>query len=223
MMGVDQISAQIATFAYLAMFGILVISAMGVPIPEEPVLLASGLAVGWGKADFMLAAVACVLGILVGDIFVYTMSRYHAEKFLRLPPFRWIFTSACQARIARLYQRHGGKTLFFGRFLPAIRFGVLVFAGQNRMAWRQFLALDILAASLSGPLTIFIGYLAARQFADAAAATQWAEDLLAQGQHGIWLGIALLIAGLIARSFLSRRPGNTARSESVTPETCLPG
>ena len=39
----------ISQYRYLAMFGILFVSAMGVPIPEEPLLVASGLSVGWGK------------------------------------------------------------------------------------------------------------------------------------------------------------------------------
>ncbi len=35
---------------YLAMFGILVLCGMGLPIPEEVTLVGSGLMVGWHKA-----------------------------------------------------------------------------------------------------------------------------------------------------------------------------
>ena len=61
----------ISEYRYLAMFGILFISAMGVPIPEEPLLIASGLSVGWGNSQYHLAVAACLAGILAGDLWVY--------------------------------------------------------------------------------------------------------------------------------------------------------
>ena len=176
------------------MFGILFISALGVPIPEEPVLIASGLAVGWEQADFLKASVACVLGILAGDIFVFAMGRYYAARFLALPPFRWIFTRRRQARIRTLYRKHGNKTIFMGRFLPAIRFGVLVFAGQHRIPWGRFLAIDISAAVISGPLVIWVGKFAAQKMGDPETARQFAHRLVQEGSFWIYAAIALLIA-----------------------------
>jgi len=203
MLSFEEISLYVSTFAYAAMFFILVISAMGLPIPEEPVLIASGLAVGWGKADWLPTVVACVAGIIVGDIFVYAMSRYHARSFLRLPPFRWVFSEERQARIQRLYDRHGGKTVFLGRFVPAVRFGVLVFAGRTQMPWRRFLALDSMAALLSGPLAITVGWWAARSLGDPQQAGRWAQDVMTAGNF--WLASAILaVAGA---AFLWGRAG----------------
>ncbi len=187
------IAAQIARYRYLAMFGILFISALGVPIPEEPVLIASGLAVGWGQADFLKASIACVLGILAGDIFVFAMGRYYAARFLALPPFRWIFTRRRQVRIRALYRRHGNKTIFMGRFVPAVRFGVLVFAGQHKIPWARFLSIDIPAAVISGPLVIWVGKFAAQKIGDPEAARQFARRLVREGSFWIYAAIALVI------------------------------
>src|SRR5262245_44465315 len=56
---------------YLAMFGILFLCGVGLPIPEEVTLVGSGLLVGWGEAEFIWASVACVLGILAGDSIIF--------------------------------------------------------------------------------------------------------------------------------------------------------
>jgi membrane protein DedA with SNARE-associated domain len=186
MLSLEEVSVYISVFAYGAMFLILVVSAMGLPIPEELVLIASGMAIGWGKVEWLPTVLACVAGIVAGDVFVYFMSRYHARRFLALPPFCWIFSEKRQQQIQRLYDRHGGKTVFFGRFVPAVRFGVLVFAGRTQMPWRRFLALDSTAAFLSGPLAIGVGWWAARSLGDPRQAGEWAQKAISAGNFWLW-------------------------------------
>lgn len=199
------IAAQIAQYRYVAMFGILFIGALGFPIPEEPVLIASGLAVGWGEADFLKACIACVAGILAGDIFVFAMGRYYAARFLSLPPFKWIFTPRRQVRIRELYRKHGNKTIFMGRFIPAIRFGVLAFAGQHKVPWNRFLLIDVSAATISGPLVVWIGKFAAEQIGDPQQAGELARKLVRDGSYWIYGAIAVVAVYLILRHLLRRK------------------
>jgi membrane protein DedA with SNARE-associated domain len=199
------IAAQIAQYRYLAMFGILFIGALGVPIPEEPVLIASGLAVGWGEADFLKACLACVAGILAGDIFVFAMGRYYAARFLSVPPFKWIFTRRRQVRIRELFRKHGNKTIFMGRFIPAIRFGVLVFAGQHKVPWSRFLLLDVSAAAVSGPLVVWIGKYAAEKMGDPEKAGVFAQKLARDGAHWIYGAIALVAVYFVIRHLRARK------------------
>ena len=74
-MDIDFLIRAVAEYRYFAMFGILFVSAMGVPIPEEPLLVASGLSVGWGNSQYHLAVIACLAGILAGDMWVYFLGR----------------------------------------------------------------------------------------------------------------------------------------------------
>ena len=57
-MNIDFLIQAVSEYRYFAMFGILFVSAMGVPIPEEPLLIASGLSVGWGDSQYHLAEAA---------------------------------------------------------------------------------------------------------------------------------------------------------------------
>src|SRR5262245_59039003 len=79
-------------YKYATMFGVLFACGLGLPLPEEVTLIASGLAVGWEKAHFFWASVACVAGILAGDAFIFAMGRYFGRSFLAMKPMRILLT-----------------------------------------------------------------------------------------------------------------------------------
>ena len=216
MFGIDTLIELIRNHRYLAMFGILLISAMGVPIPEEPILIASGLAVGWGQANFWGASLACVLGIVAGDVFVYTMGRHCAHWFLKIPPFRWVFPPHRQEKIRLLYEKHGNKTVFIGRFIPAVRFGVFVFAGQHRMHFGRFLALDIPGAMIQGPATILVAVIAAKQLGDPDQAVVLAKSWLNEGYIWLYSGIGILLTYFFVRWAVKKRASGEAESDATS-------
>ena len=216
MVSLETLMALVWAYRYAAMYGILVVSAMGVPIPEEPILLASGLAVGWAQTDYGLTTLVCVLGIISGDVYIYGLGYYYGERFLRTRLGRWVFNANRQARIESLYARHGSKTVFFGRLLPAIRFGVFFFAGQHRMNLAKFFFLNLLGALLNGPITIFIGAYAARRIADSEKAIALARSILYEGQFWLY-GFLALIACLLFLRWLKARSGRTPDVASAKP------
>ena len=202
-------------FKYLAMFGILVVTATGtLPIPEEIILIASGLVVVWGKASFLWSALACVLGIVAGDCFLFLMGRYFGRWFLSLRPVRWIFTERYQARVHRLFERHGSKSIFIGRFFAGARFGIFVYAGQHGMHPARFVVLDALGASISGPVTIYVGMIAARQVGEPEEAVALARDLLSRGSFWVYVALGLLIIVIVVASWRRRRAKAAVADES---------
>ena len=48
------------------------------------------------------------------------------------------------------YRRHGGKTVFLGRFIPVVRSVGFIVAGVAQMEWRRFIVYDIAGATLWG-------------------------------------------------------------------------
>ena len=185
----------ISEYRYLAMSGILFISAMGVPIPEEPLLIASGLSVGWGDSQYHLAVAACLIGILGGDMWVYFLGRRGGKWFLGTRIGAWVFSEKHQSRIEHLYEKHGAKTVFLGRFIPAVRFGVFFFAGRHRMPIRKFLGLNALGAILYAPLWIWLSAVAGEKFSQSAAAQKAAEHWVERGSL-ILIGFVLVVIAL---------------------------
>ena len=196
-MPLDFLIRAISDFRYLAMFGILFVSAMGVPIPEEPLLVASGLSVGWGTSSFWMTCMACMVGILAGDLWVYFLGRRGGNWFLRTRLGSVVFSPKRQNRIEQLFRRHGMKTVFLGRFIPAVRFGVFFFAGRHQMDLKKFLSLNAAGAMLYAPLWIWLSAVAGERFARTPAAAKVAEQWVGQGSM-VLIGLVLLIAcGLI--------------------------
>ena len=196
-MTLDFLISAIADFRYLAMFGILFVSAMGVPLPEEPLLVASGLSVGWGSSSYWLTCGACLLGILSGDLWVYFLGRRGGTWFLQTRLGSLVFSAKRQDSIERLFEKHGLKTVFLGRFIPAVRFGVFFFAGRHRMDIRKFLGLNSIGAMVYAPLWIWLSAVAGERFARTPAAARLAEQWVERGSL-ILIGLVILIsAGMI--------------------------
>lgn len=191
-MNLDFLLQAVSEYRYWAMFGILFISAMGVPIPEEPLLIAGGLSVGWGNSQYHLAVAACLAGILAGDMWVYFLGRRGGKWFLSTRLGGWVFSEKRQHRIEQLYEKHGAKTVFLGRFIPAVRFGVFFFAGRHRMPIRKFLGLNALGAMVYAPLWIWLSALAGERFSRSPAAQKAAEAWVQQGSM-ILIGLAVVV------------------------------
>lgn len=202
-------------YQYLAMFGILFLCGLGLPIPEEVTLVGSGLLVGWGDADFLWASVACVAGILAGDSIIFGLGYWMGPRFLDLKPMRFVN----KEKVASFFQKHGKKTVFFARFVAGVRIGVYAFAGVQRMSWGRFLFLDFLGAMLSGPTSIWVGQWAAKKFAsDPKEAQEKAQAFVQEAGHWVLLGIAVLLVLFLLYKLVWKRP----RMETVSIEAKEP-
>lgn len=217
----DTILALLSRYKYAAMFSILVLCGLGLPLPEEVTLLASGLAVGWREADWFLASAACVSGILVGDSIVFALGRYWGRPFLASRPMRFLLPPRRQAKVQKLFAKHGLKAVFFARFFAGVRIGVYAYAGQHGMAWTRFFVLDLIGALISGPTSIWIGKFAAEKLADPHEARALAEHVLKQGQVWIYLGVGVLIL-LGVLHWLWGRHGSRRTPSPEAPPDAVP-
>ena len=197
MITIDFLIQAISESRYWAMFAILFVSAMGVPLPEEPLLVASGLSVGWGTSSYGWTCLACLAGILSGDLWVYFLGRRGGEWFLQTRLGSVVFSSERQKKIEHLFEKHGMKTVFLGRFIPAVRFGVFFFAGRHAMPLGKFIGLNALGAFVYAPLWIWLSALAGERFAKTAAATRLAERWVGQGSLILIGLVVLVVVGLI--------------------------
>lgn len=192
-------------YKYLAMFSVLVACGLGLPLPEEVTLISSGLAVGWAQADFYLASVVCVLGILAGDAIVFGLGRMVGPRLLGSRLMRFLLPERRQKRVGQFFGKHGNKTVFVARFFAGLRIGVYFYAGQHGMKWWKFLLFDLAGALISGPTSIWVGKFAASQIADPIHARRAATHLLHKGQHWMYTGVALLVVVMLIHALYNRR------------------
>jgi membrane protein DedA with SNARE-associated domain len=131
----------IAHYGYAAVGVVVGLESMGVPLPGETMLVVSAIYAGT-HSDLHIAGVigAAAVGAILGDNVGYWLGREFGYPLL-LRYGRYVGLSQTRIKLGQyLFQRHGGKVVFFGRFIAVLRVLAAFLAGVNRMEWTSFLA-----------------------------------------------------------------------------------
>jgi membrane protein DedA with SNARE-associated domain len=143
-------------FHYLGPFVILVLCGVGLPLPEEVTLIASGLMLYQGKVEFLPITLVCSLAILLGDSLPYLLGRKVGTRALENRFVAKVLHPERFAIVEEKFRRHGSLMVFFCRFLPGIRIPAYFTAGTLGMGYLRFLILDSLGVLISVPTSIWI-------------------------------------------------------------------
>jgi membrane protein DedA with SNARE-associated domain len=137
------IDSFLTQFGYAAVFGFVGIESLGIPFPGETMLIAAALYAGnthhLNIAGIIIAAAA---GAIIGDNIGFGVGHWGGYRLL-VRYGRYIRLHEGRVKLARyLFQRHGGKVVFFGRFVSVLRTYAAFLAGTARMPWPRFLAFN---------------------------------------------------------------------------------
>lgn len=169
------------------LFIALVLTGFGVPLPEDLILITGGVLAHQGVTRLGWMVPILYLGVLSGDFLIYSFGRQFGETVLQHPHFVRLLTPERRARIERYFARYGTCTVFLVRHIAVLRAPTYVIAGAMKLPRWQFLFWDGLAALISVPVVIGLGYL----FADHIDVLQ--QDLR---RFDRWLGL-ILILGIV--------------------------
>ncbi len=157
----------ITTYGYAAVFVLVAVESLGVPLPGETALIAAATYAGVhsGAGDhahlqvwlsFLVGAAAAIIGdtigYWIGDVGGFRLLRRYGH-YVRL--------DEPKVKVARyLFARHGGKVVFFGRFVSVLRTYAAFLAGTTRMRYRRFLAFNATGGILWAAVYTFTAYFA---------------------------------------------------------------
>jgi membrane protein DedA with SNARE-associated domain len=148
--------------AYATVFGILVACGLGVPLPEDISLILGGFLAHKGAASLPVMMVVGFAGILVGDSLIFFAGRRLGARLGRNPNaggfFARIVTPEKRAKVEGLFTKHGQKIVCIARFMPGVRAVTYFTAGSVGMSYWRFIFWDGLAALLSAPIFIWLGF-----------------------------------------------------------------
>ena len=148
--------------AYATVFGILVACGLGVPLPEDISLILGGFLAHKGAASLPVMMVVGFAGILVGDSLIFFAGRRLGTRLGRNPNaggfFSRIVTPEKRAKVEGLFTKHGQKIVCIARFMPGVRAVTYFTAGSVGMSYWRFIFWDGLAALLSAPVFIWLGF-----------------------------------------------------------------
>lgn len=145
--------------AYGVILGCLLVCGLGVPIPEDITLISAGILASTGNISLVGAMICGFVGVLLGDSFLFFMGRHYGAKVFGWPGFRRIFTKSRVESARHHVQKDAKLICFIARFLPGLRSVLYLTSGTMGVKPRTFLIQDGLAALVSVPIWVYLGYI----------------------------------------------------------------
>ena len=195
-MSTDLLDSLINIFAqngYAAVFIALMICGAGLPLPEDITLVAGGVIAGLGYANVHAMCALALFGVLLGDGAIFLLGHHYGARMLKWRFIARVLTPARYAKVQDQFDRYGNRVLFFARFVPGMRTTVYVIAGTtHRVSALRFLLIDTLAALISVPVWVYLGYFGANNH-------DWLVKWMRRGQGSLWAlcGILVLLLGIL--------------------------
>jgi undecaprenyl-diphosphatase len=181
-----------ARYGYAAVFGGVFLENTGLPIPGETVLLAAAAIAHDGTLRLPLVILTAIAGATLGDNLGFFIGRRGGRRLAERYGARLGFTPRRLRQFDAFFARHGGRTVFFARFITGLRVVGAVLAGGSGMRWPAFLFYNACGAVTWCTVVAAVGY---------AFGHSW--QLLEK-----WVGrtslIALLAVAVAAALFLAR-------------------
>ena len=150
----DWLVETFSAYPYAGVALVFLACGLGLPMPEEIVLLFAGYLCYQGLADTSTMMAVAIASILLGDLIPFAAGRIYGPRLLRIRLMRMLVTPERLARFDRWFRKRGEFVVLISRFIAGIRVVSFFAAGTMRMTWLKFLALD-----LAGIIPIAMGLI----------------------------------------------------------------
>jgi membrane protein DedA with SNARE-associated domain/pimeloyl-ACP methyl ester carboxylesterase len=135
-------------------FVIFVGLALATLVSEDLACIAAGLMVSEGRAGFLFVTLACLVGIVGGDLLLYLVGRLLGRRALSKAPLRWFLSAERVQRSSDWLNRNGLAVIFTSRFVPGTRLATYLAAGMLNTSLLRFAFYMLLAAAVWTPLLV---------------------------------------------------------------------
>lgn len=178
--------------AYVTVFCLLLAGAFGLPVPEDLALIGAGVLIHFGRAHYLMMGVICYVGIIVGDVIIYRVGYAAGPTLFRKRWFRRLVTASRIQSIRGGLEKRTFSSIFIARHLFYLRTASFLICGAVRINFTKFLICDLIAALITAPLMLFVGYLFGEHV---GVILKWLEQLK----------VALLLGGIVVGGLLAHR------------------
>jgi len=141
---------------------------VGLVVPGETVMLLGGAVAGQGAIDIYLLIAIAWFAAWLGDTTSFFLGRRLGREFVMRHGPRFGISHERFEKVEDYFGRHGGKTIFIGRFVSLVRAFAPFIAGSSGMRYRAFVPYSILGTGLWASAHILIGYFFSRSIDTAA-------------------------------------------------------
>jgi membrane-associated protein len=146
---------------YIALFAVVFAESgllVGFFLPGDSLLFTVGIVAGAGKLEIGTMIVMLAFASMLGDGIGFLLGSTVGYKLFQNSNSR-IFRREYLDRTHAFYEKHGGKTIIYAKFVPIIRTFAAFIAGVGKMRYTRFLAFNVFGAIGWVTLMITLGYV----------------------------------------------------------------
>jgi membrane protein DedA with SNARE-associated domain len=178
---------------YAAVAVFVGVEASGVPVPGETALIAAAVLASQGELSIEIVIAIAAAAAIVGDNVGYLLGRRFGRRLMMRPGRTKVRRQIALARGEQLFDRHGPKAVFLGRWIALLRIWAAWLAGMAHMPWRSFLLWNALGGI---GWALFFGLLG-----------YWGGEATAElvARAGVGAAVVVVVAALAVWVTLHRR------------------
>jgi membrane protein DedA with SNARE-associated domain len=183
---------------YPTLLLIFIVASLGIPIPEDLPLIAAGVILRTHPsiASWTGTFVVSGIGIMSGDMILYTLGRRWGRDVFAHRSVSWLITPARFESLSTRFRRHGVWMVFFGRLFVGVRAAMCLTAGVTHFPFYRFFLADLAGAAMSIPVFVSLGYVFAGMIPTLRSYLSGAQAVLAVL---LAVGVGLFIAWEVRR------------------------
>jgi membrane protein DedA with SNARE-associated domain len=186
----------VTQYGLILLFIAVAMESAGVPVPGETTLIAAAVLAKLGHFVLWEVIVVAALAAIIGDNIGYWLGREGGRRLLE----RWgpvkRYAERTLPPAERFFEKHGAKTIFFGRFIAVLRVAAAWLAGISRMPWWKFFLWNAAGGIVWAVAVSSIAYALGKSVADAISR---------YGLYAVLALIPLAAAAYIAHRVIRRR------------------
>jgi membrane protein DedA with SNARE-associated domain/membrane-associated phospholipid phosphatase len=155
---------------------------VGLLVPGSTMIVFAGFLAAHGQGELLPVIIISVLGALAGDIGSFLLGARSGPQVRHSRLFKK--RSHLFRKAELFFVAHGGKSLFFGRFMGPLRGMVPFVAGCTRMSPGHFLIYTLISSAMWGLVYPGLGYL---------GAASWQQIQRLTGRLSLLIGLLLVL------------------------------
>ncbi|MEO7218681.1 MAG: bifunctional DedA family/phosphatase PAP2 family protein [Gemmatimonadaceae bacterium] len=210
----ETVTALLESYGYVFLFVVVGTESLGIPVPGEIALVTAAAYAALGHLDIYLVIITAACAAIVGDTGGYWIGYSGGLALVRRWGRRLHVDESHIDRAHRFFERHGGKTVFIGRFVAILRTWAAVLAGVARMPYRSFLVFNATGGILWAALFGTLGYVFGRNLPEL-------EHLVGQASLLATLFLALFIALALILHWFRTNSSAIAEATAKTSQRIL--
>jgi membrane protein DedA with SNARE-associated domain len=188
--------------SYGLMIAALIAAGLGLPLPEDIVMISGAILAQQGVTNLWLTVTALAVGVFLGDTALFFVARRIGPAIYQWKSVKRVLPDARRKWLEEMIEKHGSLVVFCARHVAGFRGPTFAIAAIHGISYPRFIFWDMVALAISLPVWMSLGWFFSGEIDALMTHTATAERLFTVGALGL---VLLIVVAHTIVSFVRRR------------------